>query len=240
VKFVESDGASTHAYCGGPYRGDGRVTVEKNIADCKKHCTALGDACREFRWFDNKNAVTEKDGHPAYDGDGTCYVWSGTCEAVKQADPATPGAFLEVGVIYYKRNAAVERLTPSSAWDYYEALITPVREWGEFEASGLSRAHIGGGLEAAQPNRDYAGTESDGPYCVSAAKSAMVAQDGGQDALYNAGLWPWRQADCYSSSSDASFKFAEKCLPAWWQDPKNPARCRAYNSVGNLGSENLA
>jgi len=82
------------------------------------------------------NEKTEKDGDPAYDGDGTCYVWSGTCEAVKHADPDNAGAFLEVGVIYYKRDAAVQRLTLTSAWDYYEALITPVREWGEFEASG--------------------------------------------------------------------------------------------------------
>jgi hypothetical protein len=90
-----------------------------------------------------------------------------------------------------KVDAGLARLTLTSAWDYYEALLTPVREWGEFEASGPSRGHIGGFLQTPRSNRAYDTSYSDGHYCVSTAGTAMVAQDNGETALYSAGLWPW-------------------------------------------------
>jgi hypothetical protein len=90
-----------------------------------------------------------------------------------------------------KVDAGLARLALTSAWDYYEALLTPVREWGEFEASGSSRAHIGGMLTPATSDRGYWSSYSDRHYCVSAAGNAMVAQDAGETALYSAGLWPW-------------------------------------------------
>ena len=60
-KFKEANGDSKHAYCGGPYRGDGRVFLEKSLADCKTHCSNLGDSCREFRWF---NSAAAESGDP--------------------------------------------------------------------------------------------------------------------------------------------------------------------------------
>ena len=197
----------------------------------------MGDACRTFRWFNDETYTT--DGDPADDGAGRCFVWSGTCEPIQKmvADSVTGVlAAVDVGTLYKKVDAALGRLELTSAWDYYEALITPVREWGEFEASGSSRAHIGGALSPPAENRGYSASLSDAHYCVSAAGNAMVAQDDEETALYSAGLWPWYSSQCIDSSTDPSLRFAERCLPSWWQNVKNAARCAAYNS----GNEDTA
>jgi len=146
----------------------------KNKLACDAHCTALGDACRTFRWVNDATHTTS--GDPANDGAGRCFVWSGTCEAVTVT--------AEVGNLYKKVDAGLRRLKLTSAWDYYEALITPVREWGEFEASGSSRAHLGGSLSDPVANRGYASSLSDHHYCVSKTGSGMMTSDGGETALY--------------------------------------------------------
>lgn len=246
VKFVGGEDGVTpqQGYCGGPYRSHGVAYTEKDLAACKTHCTALGDSCREFRWHENGIA----EGAPGDDGDGTCYVWTGTCELIQEMIPdtsegAAAGAMVakEVGVIYYKRDVSVLRLTPSSQWDYYQALFTPAREWGRFEASGPVRSHIGGYLASPGSNRDYDVKETDGGYCVVALDNGAspVAQDGKQDELYKAGLWPWTQAECIADSVDDEWTFAERCIPLQWQSPDEAARCRAYNSYRTPGAAGI-
>jgi hypothetical protein len=123
------------------------------------------------------DATHTTDGDPANDGAGRCFVWSGTCEAVTVT--------AEVGNLYKKVDAGLRRLKLTSAWDYYEALFTPVREWGEFEASGLTRAHLGGSLSAPAASRTYSSSHRDAHYCVSKTGTGMMASDGGESALYS-------------------------------------------------------
>ena len=179
VKWFSAGTTPQQAYCGGPYRGNGSNTLQKDLAACKTHCTALGDRCREFRWFDDVVAAA---GSHADDGDGTCYTWTGECEKVVVRNAAND-ADEPVGVIYRKRDLAPTRLTPHAQWDYYEAIFTPKRDWGGWEASAaeLTRPYPGGLLQqwksGSSSGRTYDVRDTDGPYCLSAAGNSMVVID---------------------------------------------------------------